>query len=158
MDNRQEIKNFQNAALNTKEGSAGWMLKSLATWLDNQMIIGLKSCKLSLGQFAIIMTLLERDCLTQTEIGRKVSMPGYATTRNIDRLEEAGLLTRKKHETSRRSYRIHLTNKGKQLAPKLFAIVEDVNGRFLSSFNEDDKKKFKLMLFDILKHIRSDSL
>lgn len=140
----------QNTATTTRRGSTGWLIKSLGTWLDNQMDLQLKHLGLSRGQFAIIMTLLEGDGLTQAEIGRKISMPGYATTRNLDKLEITGLLVRQKHETSRRSHRINLTQKGKDLAPKLFAIVKDVNDTLLASFSDSEVNVLQKMLSQLV--------
>lgn len=89
-----------------------------------------KSHDLNLGKFAILMTLLEGDGITQAEIGKRLSMPGYATTRNIDVLDKNGLLERHKNETSRRSFCIRLTSKGEALGPELFSMVKSVNKLF----------------------------
>lgn len=96
-------------------GSSGWYLKILGTWLDNQINERLKPLGLNLSQFTIIMTLLEKDGLTQVEVSRKVMLPTYATTRNIDKLESLGYVERQKHESSRRSIRVRLTEPEKGL-------------------------------------------
>ncbi len=101
----------------------------------------LKPLGLSKSQFAVIMTLLETDGLTQIEIGRKLTMPGSAITRNLDGLEQLRFVKRHKHETSRRSYRIYLTDEGREIAPQLYSLVEDVNKHFLSSLSLADRKK-----------------
>jgi len=120
-------------------GSCGWYLKTLATWMDNQMNERLKPLGLSLSQFAIIMTLLEQEGLTQVEIGQRVMLAGYATSRNIDKLESLGYVKRQRHEASRRSYRIVLTEAGQALAPDLYRATESVNERFFSLLEEEQK-------------------
>ncbi len=65
----------------------------------SQMDIRLAPLGLSKGQFAIIITLLENEGVTQAEIGQKILMPGYATTRNIDKLELYELLERQHHKS-----------------------------------------------------------
>jgi DNA-binding MarR family transcriptional regulator len=110
--------------------------------MDNQMNKRLAPLGLSLSQFAIIMTLLEQEGLTQVEIGQRVMMPGYATTRNIDKLESLGYVKRKRHESSRRSYRIRLTEAGKALAPDLYRATQSVNERFLSPLDAEQKAEF----------------
>lgn len=126
--------------------SCGWYLKTLGTWMDNQMDERLEPLGLSLNQFAIIMVLLEQEGLTQVEIGQRVMMPGYATTRNIDKLESLGYVKRQKHETSRRSYRIRLTETGRALAPDLFRATKSVNERFLSPLEEEQQAEFLRIL------------
>lgn len=149
------MKNRDNAhretpATELRRNSLGWMVKSLSIKLDIEMKKGLEPHGLNLGQFAIMMTLLEKDNVTQTEIGKKVSMPGYATTRNIDVLEKNGLLERHESTISRRSFCIRLTVKGKALAPILFSIVGNVNKNTFSILDENEEKQFKLLLTKIL--------
>ena len=130
----------------TRENSVGWMLKMISTSLDEQMYNELKPHGLNLSQFGIMMTLLENDGLTQSEIGKQIVMPGYNTTRNIDALEEAGLVARHRHETSRRSHIVRLTARGRALGPALFAIVRDVNTRLLSGLSAQQTSSLKKLL------------
>ena len=139
-----------------RESSVGWVVKSLGIWLDKQMEIGLEPFGLSMGQFAIMMTLLERDGLMQVEISRQLSMPGSATTRNIDKLEELKYVKRRSHEASRRSNRIFIAEKGSEIAPDLYSLIKDVNERFLCSLSGKDKAAFRALLFDLHGHLISN--
>jgi DNA-binding MarR family transcriptional regulator len=94
------------------------MLKRLSIALDAEMSNELKRLELSLGQFAVLMTLSEAEGLTQTEIGKKIAMPGYATTRTLDALEEKRYVERRTDERSRRSHRIYLTDQSRRIAPE----------------------------------------
>lgn len=122
------------------------MIKVLCTTLDAEMSLELKRLDLIQGQFAVLMTLMEEEGLTQAEIGKKILMPGYATTRNIDALEEKQLVERRKSEQSRRSYCIHLTSRGRSLAPKLFGIVRGVNERLLSNIEPSEQAQLAVIL------------
>ncbi len=133
-----------------RRSSLGWMLKTTATHLDKTMTEALKPLGLNLSQFAIIMTLLEGDGLTQVEIGKKIAMPGYATTRNIDALEQNGFLERQQHATSRRSFSIKLTEKGRSLAPNLFSTVEQVNNKVFETIEENDLAFLKEIMTKIV--------
>lgn len=137
-------------ATNVRENSVGWMIKSLAGGLDKEMSEALKHHKLNLGQFAILMTLLEGDGITQSEIGKRISMPGYATTRNIDELEKNGFLERQINKASRRSFCIRLTNEGRALAPALFSIVKKINKKALSPLEENEVEMLKTLLKKML--------
>lgn len=96
------------------------------------------------------MTLFEKDGISQSEIGKYASMPGYATTRNIDTLEEEGILKRHKNKESRRSFCIYLTNKGLTLAPELFSIVEKINTRVLEPLTKTEAKQLNLLLTKLM--------
>jgi DNA-binding MarR family transcriptional regulator len=149
-------------AKKVRENSVGWMLKMLTGCLDPKMKQELKSLDLDLLQFAVLMTLLEEEELTQTGIGKRITLPSYATTRTIDALEEYAttrtidaleekhLVERRKDESSRRSHRIFLTDEGHAIAPQLFAIVKSVNDGFLSALDAAEKKQLKAILKKLL--------
>lgn len=115
------------------------MLKRLSASLDAEMNEELRRFDLNINQFAVIMTLLEKEGLTQTEIGKKIRMPGYSTTRTMDALEEKQFLERRPDERSRRSHRIYLTDKGNAMAPELFRAVKRVNKQLLSPLDAQER-------------------
>lgn len=117
--------------------SLGWKFRVLGMWMNHNMSEKLEPLGLSLDQFAIIMILLKQDCLTQVEICELAMMPAYATTRNLDKLESLGYVKRQKHESSRRSYRVLLTEKGRELAPALAEISKSVHDSLLSPLDDE---------------------
>ncbi|NQZ29985.1 MAG: winged helix-turn-helix transcriptional regulator [Oceanospirillaceae bacterium] len=133
-----------------RTSSSGWMIKSLAKKLDNKMLAALKPNTLNLGQFAIMMVLLEQDNISQAQIGESVSMPAYATTRNINVLEHGGYLERHENTTSRRSYRICLTVKGRSLAAILFPIVQSINSKVFAPLTAAEDRQLKYLLMKVI--------
>lgn len=130
--------------------SVGWMLKRLGSHLDTEMSVALKKIDLNLNQFVMLMTLMESEGLTQAELGKKISMPAYATTRTLDALEATCYVERRTDERSRRSYRIFLTPKGQEIGPVLFKIVERVNEKLLAVLLETEKHQLKVLLNKLL--------
>lgn len=110
----------------------------------------LKRLELDLKQFGVLMALLEEEGLTQTEIGKKITLPGYATTRTIDALEKKQLIERRTDERSRCSYRIYLTDKGHATGPELFIIINKVNEDLLSVISATERKQLATILQKIL--------
>lgn len=151
LDMNNTDKKQNDETMNTRENSVGWMIKSLSSKLDESMLLALKPLGLNLSQFGILMTLLENDGLSQSEIGKRISIPGYATTRNIDGLENNGLVERKQHASSRRSFSIQLTQQAKQLAPTLFSIINQTNEKHLSALDESEKEQLKYLINKTLK-------
>ncbi|MES9973812.1 MAG: MarR family transcriptional regulator [Candidatus Thiodiazotropha sp.] len=134
------VKKTEPEAEKVRKGSTGWMFKILCTSLDAEMSSELKHLGLNLGQFAVLMTLSEAEGLTQSEIGKKITMPGYATTRTIDVLEEKRFVERRKDDRSRRSHRIYLTEQSRRIVPQLFTIIGKVNGHLLSALSPKEQK------------------
>lgn len=137
---------LENPTYPPREKSAGWMLKAISNWIDEELSLQLKPVGLSRVQFPIMMVLIEEEGLTQVEIGKKISMPGYATSRNIDQLEHRNLVKRQLHESSRRSHNIYLTPQGKQLAPQLISVANRISERLLDPLEDDEKETFKIFL------------
>lgn len=147
MEHNDKIK---NQTQNVRRTSVGWMLKNLYSSLDAEMNKELEYLDLNINQFAVMMTLLENEGLTQAQIGKKIAMPGYSTTRTMDVLEEKKYLERRVDERSRRSYRIYLTDLGHAVGPELFAIVKRVNARLLSPLSEQEQAQLVGLLETLL--------
>jgi len=138
-------------AKQTRETSIGWMIQRLARRLDDAMNARLAEHGLNLQQFAVMMTVLEHGSLTQAEIGRRFAMPAYAISRAIDGLEEAGLIAREAHPTSRRAHQIRATEKGLALAPALFELVGRINADLTRELGRDDADRLHELLADTMK-------
>ncbi len=137
-------------ARHTRENSIGWMIQRLARQLDVAMNAQLAEHGLTLPQFAILMTVLEHEPLTQADIGRHFAMPAYAISRVLDGLEEAGMIVRAAHPQSRRAHQINATDKGRAFAPELFAIVGRVNATLTEPLDDADRETLKRLLDRVL--------
>lgn len=137
-------------ARQTRQNSIGWMIQRLARQLDVAMAEQLAEHDLTLPQFAILMTVLEHEPLTQADIGRRFSMPAYTISRALDTLEASGLINRAAHPESRRAHQISTTEKGRALAPTLFGIVGSVNATLTRSLDDDQRAALRLLLDSIL--------
>ena len=126
--------------------SLGWMIQRIARRLDREMEARLAEYDLSLPQFAVMMTVLETEGLTQAEIGQHFSMPAYAISRALDHLEQSGYVERRPHPTSRRAHTIHATPAGVALSPRLFEVVRDVNAQLAEGLSETDRQAFQDIL------------
>lgn len=134
-----------------RQASVGWHVQRLSAQLDGAMDEALAPHGLTLQQFAIVMSLVENDGLTQREIGARFRAPAYAITRAIDGLEADGFLQRRAHPTSRRTNTVHATAKSLQMVPDLIAIIEDVNGRLMASLADGKRVELREALSRLLK-------
>jgi len=71
------------------------------------------------GQPQVIMTLMERGALTQTQIAEAVGRRPATITVMLSRLEESGLIARDVIAEDRRCARVTVTDKGQILGKKL---------------------------------------
>ena len=133
--------------------SAGWMLKVINSWIDREHGRQMKAVGLSRAQFPIMMVLLEEEGLTQVEIGERIPIPGYATSRNLDQLENKNLVKRQPHETSRRSHRVYLTPEGKRLASTLPSVAKNISEQLVAPLRDDERELLLELLEQVVRSV-----
>ena len=142
----------QSVKISRDVGTA-WLIKAAGTWVENMMKQDLEPFRLSPRQFAIMMILADRNGLTQVEIGRTISMPGDAISRNLDTLERRELVKRYPHESSKRSNRIYITRSGQELVTPLSAIASNLHRQLLEVLDEQEERT---LFFLLSKLVQSD--
>ena len=80
------------------------------------------------GQGTILAQLRREDHLTQRELADRCNIDTTTMSRALDRLEENGLLCRRKTPESRRSYQIVLTDAGREKAEAVQSYLNRLDG------------------------------
>lgn len=80
----------------------------------------LSDAGLTVSQFGVIEALQHLGPLSQAEIAKKILKSTGNITMVIDNLEKRGLVRRKRSNTDRRFYAIHLTPEGKKMISRIF--------------------------------------
>lgn len=137
-------------AREVREGSFGLLIKRLQLKIEKELGRRLVDLGLNVRTFGIVMLLLEGEGLTQRELGARVGVPGYSTTRALDELEELGVLERRPHPTSRRAHHIHLTAKGRRYRDDLPRLIEGLNEEFLAPCSKRERVQLQSSLKKIL--------
>lgn len=137
---------MKNDSKTVRQASVGRMLNLLSRRLNAEMEVRLKELGLTLNGFFILMSLLEAEGLTQSDLGNRIKMPAYSITRLIDALQEKGLVERCTDPTSRRNHLIFLTPQGHAIGPKVFAVVKGVNEWLLEGLPEPERQAFSTTL------------
>ena len=96
-------------------------------------------------QSALLFLLLEKDGRKMNELAELLFVDNSALTRLADRLDKAGLITRRASGADRRAWLLHLTDKGRQLAEEAAGVVHAVNQRLVG--------ELKATELDILQNI-----
>jgi DNA-binding MarR family transcriptional regulator len=99
-----------------------------------------------LNVLMLIKHVGEQDGLPQREIAKRLIISGSDVTGLIDRLEQAGLLTRRGASTDRRVKLIKITQKGSALLDKLWpAHIEEVE-RVMSPLSKREQEQLIMLL------------
>jgi DNA-binding MarR family transcriptional regulator len=81
----------------------------------------------SIGQWAVLLFLYQRDGQSQAELSRRVAIEPPTLVRTLDRMERDKFVERRPDARDARVTRVHLTEKARLLRHALFAEARAVN-------------------------------
>lgn len=93
------------------------------------------------GQFPFLMRLYHEDGVNQECLSDYLKIDKGTTARAIKKLVDGGYVFRQRDEKDRRSCRIFLTEKGKELKPEMKKIASEWENILFSSFDENQRKE-----------------
>ena len=97
-------------------------------------------------QFGLLAFLWQQDGMTQVELSEKGQIDRTTVGGLIDRLEKIGLVERRQHPQDRRAYKIHLTQRGKELEGPLTECADRTLKKFTKGLNEQEIAELLRML------------
>ncbi|MDU4934508.1 MAG: MarR family transcriptional regulator [Peptostreptococcaceae bacterium] len=101
------------------------------------------------GQLMFLLDLYMQDGKSQEEISKKLEIDKGATTRTLKNLEEQGLITRVKDNHDKRTNRIYLTEKSKDVKEDVFNLIDQLRNEVSKSLTDEEEE----ILIDLLEKI-----
>lgn len=98
------------------------------------------------GQDMILMTLWEKDGITQSDIIRSLNVEPPTITKMINRMEKTDLLERRRDLTDARVSRIFLTEKGRGLQEQVVRAWSDIEEQMLQGLSPEERLSLKKQL------------
>lgn len=108
---------------------------------------------LSVGQFMFLLDLYMKDGKNQEEISDNLKIDKGTTARAIKKLEEQGFVIRIKNENDKRSNKIYLTDKAKDIKENVFDILDDWNHKISMILTKEEEKTMKNILKKVCENI-----
>jgi len=103
----------------------------------------------------LILTTLRGDrWRTQQDLARAVGIEGPTLTRQLDGLEEAGLVARRRDPADRRAVQVELTEIGEELHGRLLQAVIVFQRRLTSGLSETEIERTKKTLLRMEQNLR----
>jgi DNA-binding MarR family transcriptional regulator len=134
----------------TRHASPGWLIQRLSQRFETAMAQALVPHGLAVGQFGLLMAVLESGGMTQTDLGQIFAMPAWKISRHLDGLEAAGLVERRADPDSRRTHRIHATDQARALAPRLRSDAQAINAQLLAPLAPEDRARLVELLAQVV--------
>lgn len=101
---------------------------------------------LSIHEWRIIAILGEKPGLTAREVSELASLDKVNISRAIEKLEKAERIERKVMPNDRRSFSLHLTDKGQQVLQEIIPLALQFEANLLSVLSEEELKSLQAIL------------
>jgi DNA-binding MarR family transcriptional regulator len=103
---------------------------------------------LNTGEFRVLLKLRQapEQRMTAGALAERLSLSTGAMTNRVDRLEEAGLVTRERDPKDRRSVFVAITSAGVDVLDAAVATQADVERRILSALTHDEQRRLNALL------------
>ena len=105
------------------------------------------------GQFMFLLELYINDGKNQEEIAETLKIDKGTTARALKKLEEQGFVTRIKDENDKRSNKIYLNDKAKDVREGVLDVLNDWNKEITKSLAEEEEEMLKSLLEKVCKNI-----
>ena len=98
------------------------------------------------SQFFVFNALCMGDGITVGEIGERVHLDNSTLTGIIDRMERSGYVERRPNPDDRRSVLVNLTEKAKELAPRILEFADELDTTLRKPFSRQEMDDFETVL------------
>lgn len=115
----------------------------------------LEKLNVTYPQYLVLLLLWEHETLTVKKMGELLYLDSGTLTPMLKRMEQQGLITRKRSEEDERSVLISLTEDGELLKEKAADIPETILG--LSNQSGENLKQLKSALYTLLETLHQEN-
>lgn len=112
--------------------------KKMVYFLNSQLGV----FDLTAEQWQVLLTLSKQNKINQKILSQAVNKDQPTLTRMLDILERKALVERHLSKEDRRSFSVHITEKGLNLTEKLTPYIEDIFKKILNGISEKDLETY----------------
>ena len=113
---------------------------------DRELAQGLRDYGLRVPEWRALAALYARQRCTMSELAELATIDRTTLTRTIDRMEEAGWLSRLADEADMRVTRLALTAAGRRMFERIWPEVEQLNALALAGLSSGEIQSLKRIL------------
>ncbi len=112
---------------------------------------------ISRGQAMVLCVVAKENGLTQSEIAERLSVQGATVTNMLQRLEEAGLVVRRRDEEDNRLVRVYLTETGRDKEISINTQFGDMQELLFKGISREERALLLRWLGQIIENITEKS-
>lgn len=122
--------------------SLGFLLNDVARLIRRRFDERARAVGATRAQWKTLFVLSRNEGLNQGALADRLEVEPITLCRMIDRLEEAGLVERRRDPNDRRAWRIFLTDAARPKIAKLQALANDMFEDILIGISPDERDQF----------------
>jgi DNA-binding MarR family transcriptional regulator len=105
------------------------------------------------AQAGLLCRLFVQDGMTQSEIGEQLAVQGATITNILQRMEEAGLVTRRRDEEDNRLVRVNLTEAGRERERAITEQFLKLERAVFEGISDSDRVVLRQLLNQMLRNM-----
>jgi MarR family transcriptional regulator, organic hydroperoxide resistance regulator len=109
------------------------------------------------AQATLLCRLFDHDGMTQSEIAEQLSVQGATVTNMLQRMEEAGLVTRRRDPEDNRLVRVYLTDTGRRQERAITEQFMKVEEAIFDGLGPQDRTVLRRVLKQMLRNMNAES-
>lgn len=109
---------------------------------------------ITIDQWEILVILWETEGVTQKELSERLYKDQTNVARMLFKLEKKGFIHRVAHETDRRSLRVYLTNKGRDMKDQILAPSIEAYKKTVEGLSEEEVETFRRILTVMYRNVK----
>ena len=111
-----------------------------------------KAHGLSRSRWQVLWHLVQKQGVKQAELAERLDVAPISLARQLDNLEQEGMIERRRDERDRRCFRIYLTGTAEQSLEALRPLAEETRREALAGLSEGEIRQ----LHDLLGRVRAN--
>lgn len=141
IDSEPSRNSSAQTAVHSPAGSVGFTLSSLGYAVARRFQATLAPLGLEPREFALLRTLAPREGASQQAIGEQLQIPPSRMVAFVDALEARGLLERRANPSDRRARALFLTDEGRELLSRAFALASELERHLCAGLSERERER-----------------
>ncbi|GKS15001.1 MarR family transcriptional regulator [Paenibacillus chitinolyticus] len=101
---------------------------------------------ITVEQWEILVVLWEKEGITQKELADRLHKDQTNVARMLFKLEKKGFIYRVVHETDRRSLRVYITPKGRDIEDEILTPSTEAYNKTIKGLSEEEVETFRRIL------------
>ena len=128
--------------INTDQ-SFHYLLMANQAMVHKQLLDGLADTGLTIGQPKVLDYLKDHDGSNQRQLAYGCRIEPSSLTALLNRMEDAGLIERRKKDGNRRSYYIYMTEKGRNCQIRVAEEFQKLEEKAMRNIPKEDQQLFQ---------------